>query len=81
MRVNRKDVAWWSPDPRGVIPLDGLYVSKSLRKSMRRFELRVDTSFEAVMRGVRRPEPARRAGSTTRSSPRTRALFDLGWVH
>ena len=25
-------VAWWSPDPRGVIPLDGLIVSRSLRQ-------------------------------------------------
>src|SRR5207302_6955984 len=26
-------LAWWSPDPRGVIPLDGLRVSRSLRRS------------------------------------------------
>ena len=53
-------VAWWSPDPRGVIPLDGLYVSRSLRRSQRRFELRINTAFEAVMRGVRRPGAAAR---------------------
>ena len=43
-------LAWWSPDPRGIIPLDGLLVSGSLRKSVRRFEVRVDTAFEAVER-------------------------------
>ncbi|MBV8951933.1 MAG: leucyl/phenylalanyl-tRNA--protein transferase, partial [Actinobacteria bacterium] len=26
-------LAWWSPDPRGVIPLDGFRVSRSLRRS------------------------------------------------
>ena len=31
-------IAWWSPDPRGVLPLDGLRVSRSLRKSCGRFE-------------------------------------------
>ena len=53
-------VAWWSPDPRGVIPLDGMYVSRSLRRSQRRFELRVNTAFEAVMRACADPRrPAR----------------------
>jgi len=26
-------VLWWSPDPRGVVPLDGLHVSRSLRST------------------------------------------------
>jgi leucyl/phenylalanyl-tRNA--protein transferase len=42
-------LGWWSPDPRGIIPLDGLRVSRSLRRSLRRFELRIDTDFEAVI--------------------------------
>ncbi len=48
-------IGWWSPDPRGIIPLDGLLVSRSLRRSVRRFEVRVDTAFEAVMRGCADP--------------------------
>lgn len=44
------DVAWWSPDPRAILPLDGLHVSRSLRKSMRRFTLTVNTEFEEVIR-------------------------------
>ena len=51
---------WWSPDPRGVLPLDGLRVSRSLRASARRFEVRVDTAFDEVVAGVRRPGPAGR---------------------
>lgn len=39
------------PDLRGVLPLDGFHLSKSLRKTIRRddFEIRVDTSFSRVM--------------------------------
>lgn len=40
---------WWSPDPRGVLPLDNLRVPRSLRKSMRRYRLTFDTEFEAVL--------------------------------
>ena len=40
---------WWSPDPRGIIPLDGLKVSRSLRKACARYEVRVDTAFDDVI--------------------------------
>jgi leucyl/phenylalanyl-tRNA--protein transferase len=42
-------VAWWSPDPRGVLPLDGLRVSRSLRRSCGRFSIRINTAFEEVI--------------------------------
>src|SRR5437764_14702395 len=42
-------IVWWSPDPRGILPLDGLRVSRSLRQSCRRFEIRIDTAFEQVV--------------------------------
>jgi leucyl/phenylalanyl-tRNA--protein transferase len=29
------DLAWWSPDPRAVIPLDSVHVSRSLRRTLR----------------------------------------------
>jgi leucyl/phenylalanyl-tRNA--protein transferase len=80
MRVHGGPVAWWSPDPRGVIPLDGLHVSRSLRKSMRHFELRIDTSFEDVMRAC--GDPSRPEGWIDDSFVAAyRTLFDLGWVH
>lgn len=43
---------WVEPDERGVIPLDGLVISRSLRKTVKqhRFEVRTDTAFEDVMR-------------------------------
>jgi leucyl/phenylalanyl-tRNA---protein transferase len=43
-------LAWWSPDPRGIIPLDGFHVSRSLARELHRFEIRLDTAFEVVMR-------------------------------
>ncbi|HRJ26385.1 MAG TPA: leucyl/phenylalanyl-tRNA--protein transferase [Fimbriimonadaceae bacterium] len=51
-------VEWFAPYERAVFPLDGFLMSRSLRKTLRqrRFEVRFDTSFEAVMRSCRRPE-------------------------
>ena len=52
-----------SRERRGILPLDAFHVPRSLRKAMRRggFEIRVDTAFEAVIRGLRRAgaEPGR----------------------
>lgn len=45
------EIGWFSPDPRAVFPLDGLVVSRSLRRTIRRgtFEVRVDTAFRHVV--------------------------------
>ncbi|MGZ7019002.1 MAG: leucyl/phenylalanyl-tRNA--protein transferase [Acidimicrobiia bacterium] len=73
-------IAWWSPDPRGVIPLDGMVVSRSLRRSQRRFELRVNTEFEAVMRAC--ADPSRPHGWIDESFVEAyRELHRLGWAH
>lgn len=45
------DLWWWSPCERGIIPLDGFRVSRSLRKSARRFSCTVNRSFVDVMKG------------------------------
>lgn len=42
-------LGWWSPDPRGVLPLSSLRVSRSLRRSLRRFDITVDECFTDVM--------------------------------
>jgi leucyl/phenylalanyl-tRNA--protein transferase len=76
----RRPIAWWSPDPRGVIPLDGLHVSRTLRRSCRDFEVRVDTAFDEVMHGC--ADPRRPHGWIDRSFQRAyRELHDLGWAH
>jgi len=73
-------LAWWSPDPRGVIPLDGLTVSRSLRKACRRFEIRINHAFDAVIRAC--ADPARPHGWIDDEfiHAYTR-LHELGWVH
>jgi leucyl/phenylalanyl-tRNA--protein transferase len=64
----------------GVLPLDGLRISRSLRRSVRRFEIRVDTAVAEVIDGC--ADPRRPAGWI---DPAIRAayleLHDLGWVH
>ncbi len=46
----RDPILWWSPDPRAILHLDAMKVSKSLVKSMKQFEIKYDTCFEKVMR-------------------------------
>jgi leucyl/phenylalanyl-tRNA--protein transferase len=43
---------WYSPDPRAIIPLDSLKVSRSLRQLVKKkvFDIRVNTVFESVIR-------------------------------
>lgn len=76
----RGELGWWSPDPRGIIPLDGLRASRSLRQSCRRYEVRVDSAFEAVIEAC--ADPARPDGWIT---PEMQAgylrLHELGWAH
>ncbi len=53
------EVLWFRPDPRAIIPLDGLHISRSLARTIKRapFEIRVDTDLEGVMRACAdRPE-------------------------
>jgi leucyl/phenylalanyl-tRNA--protein transferase len=80
MPVRRGLLAWWSPDPRGVIPLGGLRVSRSLRKSVQRFEIRVDSAFDAVVEACadRRRPGAWISKDIKRAYSR---LHQLGWVH
>ena len=76
----RSAMGWWSPDPRGIIPLDGLHVSRSLRASRRRFVVRVDTAYDEVVRGCADP---RRPGGWIRADviAAYRRLHEMGWVH
>ena len=73
-------IGWWSPNPRGIIPLDQLVVSRSLRRSVRRFEVRVDTAFDAVMRGC--ADPRRPHGWIDKKFIAAYTeLHRLGWAH
>ncbi len=52
-------IHWYSPDPRGHLPLDAFHTPASLSRKVRRrvFEIRFDTAFEDVMRQCARPRP------------------------
>lgn len=45
-------IGWFSPDPRGIIPLDTFQIPRRLARVVRqkKFDVRFDTAFEAVMR-------------------------------
>ena len=55
------ELFWVEPDMRGVIPLDGFHVSRSLAKTIRRkpFDIRFDTAFDAVLAACAEPAPDR----------------------
>jgi leucyl/phenylalanyl-tRNA--protein transferase len=73
-------LGWWSPAERAVLPLDGFHVSRSLRRSLRRFELRVDTAFADVVAGC--ADPARPHGwIDSRIVAAYTRLHELGWAH
>lgn len=73
-------VAWWSPNPRGIVPLDRLRVTRSMRQSARRYDVRVDTCFADVIRACGDPsrEGAWITGEFIHAYTR---LHQLGWAH
>jgi leucyl/phenylalanyl-tRNA---protein transferase len=73
-------LAWWSPNPRGIMPLDTLRVTRSLRQSAKRYDVRVDTCFADVIREC--ANPSRESGWITPDFIRAyTALHQLGWAH
>lgn len=73
-------MAWWSPDPRGVLLPADLVVSRSLRSSCRRYEIRVDTAFAEVVEGC--ADPSRDRGwIDNRIIEAYQQLHVLGWAH
>ncbi len=80
MPMRKKLLGWWSPDPRGVIPLDGLIVSRSLRRSCKRYEVRFDSRFREVVQ--RCGDPSRPHGwITAQFVDAYEQLHLLGWAH
>lgn len=80
MPFDRRRIGWWSPDPRGILPLDGLRISKSLRRNLREYEVRFDTEFTEVMRRCSRPgEPTSWIDESFIAA--YSHLHRLGWAH
>jgi leucyl/phenylalanyl-tRNA--protein transferase len=51
MGLDDGEIGWFSPDPRGVMPLDAFHVPRRLERVLRagRFVVTVDTAFRRVM--------------------------------
>ncbi len=74
------ELIWWSPQRRAVIPLDGLKVSRTMRRSAKKFEIKVNTQFEEVMRNCAAPH--RENGWITEEFIWAYSkLHHLGWAH
>ena len=74
-------LAWFSPDPRGVLPLARFHVSRSLRRSSRAFGVSVDRAFEGVLAGCSDPGRSGAQWITRPYRAGYRELHDLGWAH
>jgi leucyl/phenylalanyl-tRNA---protein transferase len=75
-----RELTWFSPDPRAVVPLGEFRPSRSLRRSARRFTVTADMAFADVVAGC--ADPRRPGGWIT---PAIRAAYErlhaLGWAH
>jgi leucyl/phenylalanyl-tRNA--protein transferase len=75
---------WVEPEERGIFPLDGLHISHSLRKRVRRrrFDIRIDTAFHDVISACAEKKPDRK---TTWINQRIKSLygqlFKMGCCH
>ena len=80
MHLDGGEIGWWSPDPRGVLPLDGFRVTRSMRQSARRFEVTFDTAFDDVIRACgERPDDERWINDDIIAG--FSSLHALGWAH
>ena len=83
MAVSPGDVRWYSPDPRGIVPLDTFHVPRRLARVQRSgiFEIRINADFRAVIRGcAARPD---REGNWIDAGILESycALHDAGYAH
>jgi len=77
-------VLWWSPDPRMVLHCDELRVSRSLAKSLRNkgFEVRIDSSFPAVLKKCSEPRKGEPGTWLSRDMQAAYlALHEAGYAH
>ncbi len=74
------ELLWWSPDPRAILPVDGLHVSRSLARRLRtrRFRVTLNAAFADVVAGCADREE-------TWITPAMRTAYErlhtLGWAH
>jgi leucyl/phenylalanyl-tRNA---protein transferase len=77
-------ILWWSPDPRMVLFVDELKVARSLRRAVdkRRFDIRIDTAFAAVIDACAAPRSGQRGTWITGTMVDAYVqLHRLGYAH
>jgi leucyl/phenylalanyl-tRNA--protein transferase len=78
------NLSWYDPRERGIFPLDGLIVSKSLAKTIRaqKFEIRIDSDFDQVIAACAESRPDREKTWINQSIVLLFGeLFDMGFAH
>jgi leucyl/phenylalanyl-tRNA--protein transferase len=81
MRVPDGRLAWWSPDPRAVITPGSARMTRSLRRSQRRFATTVDQAFERVIAACAERGPDEYIWITAEVQAAYTELHRLGWAH
>lgn len=80
MPVSTTAMGWWSPDPRGVIEVANHHVGRTLRRSMRGFEVTINRRFAEVMGAC--GDPTRPHGWITDDiCDAYVTLHQMGWAH
>ena len=79
-------ISWYSPDPRGIMPLDTFHVPARLQRTLRRspFQVDVDVAFAEVMRACAEAEREGGEGGTWISAEIIDSyceLHSLGYAH
>jgi leucyl/phenylalanyl-tRNA--protein transferase len=80
MNLPEGGLGWWSPVERAILPLDGMHISRSLKRATRRFTVSVDADFEGVIQGCADPD---RSGTwiTDVFIDAYVQLHRMGWAH
>lgn len=80
INAGEPEMGWWSPMLRGVLPVDGVHVTRSLRKSAKRYTTTVDVAFDEVVAAC--ADPGRPHGwIDSRIRTAYERLHRLGWAH
>lgn len=80
MAMESGELGWFSPDPRGIIPIQGFHIPHGMKKLLREapFDIRINTAFATVMRGCALRETTWISEAIMRSYIR---LHELGYAH
>jgi leucyl/phenylalanyl-tRNA--protein transferase len=80
MAMENGEMGWFSPDPRGIIPIKEFHIPHGLKKVLRNnpFEVRIDTAFGAIMKGCADRESTWISDMIYRSYVK---LHELGFAH